>query len=148
MSTLPTAVFVLGIRSDSRFFGCTISSVVSLDIEKNQKVLFTLSDKSRFGDLIDYEKPISVNLLNANQVPEAIHFSKFSNNLVLDTSFTWRTEQNAIFLEGCETFLNCKLSRKIYTESNAIFILNVISLKLSEKQRPLIYLNRAFNPVI
>ena len=145
-STLPTAVFVLGLKTDTKVVGCTISSIVSLDVEGDQKILFTLGKDSRFGALISNDNTISVNLLNFNQIPEAIHFSKVSRNELSDRLFKWNTNQDSIHLEGCETFLTCKLNKKINTESNTIVLLDVIKIELSKKRKPLIYMNRRFNP--
>jgi flavin reductase (DIM6/NTAB) family NADH-FMN oxidoreductase RutF len=145
-STVPTAVFVLGLKTDTRVVGCTISSIVSLDVEREQKILFTLGKDSRFGAMISSDNIISVNLLSFNQIPEAIHFSNVSRDIASDSLFTWNTNQDSIYLEGCETFLNCKLNKKIETESNTIVILDVINIELSKETRPLIYMNRIFNP--
>ena len=145
-STLPTAVFVLGLKTDTKVVGCTISSIVSLDVEGDQKILFTLGKDSRFGALISNDNTISVNLLNFNQIPEAIHFSKVSRNELSDRLFKWNTNQDSIYLEGCETFLTCKLNKKINTESNTIVLLDVIKIELSKRRKPLIYMNRRFNP--
>jgi flavin reductase (DIM6/NTAB) family NADH-FMN oxidoreductase RutF len=143
---LPAAVFVLGIKTTDEIVGCTISSVISLDVNKNQKILFTLGKNSKFGSLLDDSKVISVNLLSSNQMQEAIHFSKVSANVVSGQNFDWNSENDSIYLKGCESFLTCRLNRKIITESNVILILDVIDIKVPDSMKPLIYMNRKFNP--
>jgi hypothetical protein len=51
-----------------------------------------------------------------------------------------------LYLKGCESFLTCRLNRKIITESNVILILDVIDIKVPDSMKPLIYMNRKFNP--
>jgi flavin reductase (DIM6/NTAB) family NADH-FMN oxidoreductase RutF len=140
------AVFVLGIKTGSQINGCTISSIISLDVEKNQKILFTLGKNSKFGSLIDHHNSISVNLLNSTQILEAIHFSRVRGEFLAGETFTWNTEGEFFSLKGCETFLTCKLNTKINTDSNTIFVLDVINIVVSDKEKPLVYMNRNFNP--
>ena len=89
LSKLPTAVFVIGIEIDNEIVGCTISSIASLDVEKNQKILFTLGKQSKFGTLITEDRTISVNLLNPSQIPQAIHFAGVHPEFGTIEKFNW-----------------------------------------------------------
>ncbi len=148
LSTLPNAVFVIGIENGGKVSGCTVSSIVSLDVDKNQKLLFTLGKNSKFGSLIVAGKKISVNLLGSTQISEALHFAKVRGEIEVEKKFKWNSHSEFSSLEGCEAYFTCQLNRKIDSEANTIYLLNVIELVTFNKNKPLVYSNRRFDSTI
>ena len=68
MSLIPTSVSVVACLDERQVFGCTISSLVSLDVGLDSaKILFVLKKESLIGSKIIKNKYFSINVLTNTQ---------------------------------------------------------------------------------
>ena len=78
MSLVPTSVSVLSCVEGSFVYGCTISSLVSVDVrQENPEIVFVLKKQSLVGDKIKTNYFFSINVLSENQDSLA---KKYSTN--------------------------------------------------------------------
>ena len=83
MKEIPTSVSIVLVRDREEIKGCTISSLVSIDISsENPHVMFVLRKDSSTGESIQSGRDFSINLLNQNQ----IHIAKDRKSTRLNSS--------------------------------------------------------------
>ncbi|NDE11366.1 MAG: flavin reductase [Chitinophagia bacterium] len=111
MSLVPTSVSVLSCLENDLVFGCTISSLVSVNIdETNPEIVFVLKKNSLVGKKIRSGNFFTINVLSINQ---EILAKKYSNSRDPDliSEVTWRIQDNFVELRDSRLTLNCKPSR-------------------------------------
>ena len=74
MARIPTSVFIVGVKVEELVTACTISSVVSVDIER-QIISFVLQKSSSTLKAIRSKKTFGISLLNDQQSAVSKHFS-------------------------------------------------------------------------
>ena len=145
MSLVPTSVSVLSCIKDPLIYGCTISSLVSVNIsDESPEVLFVLKKNSMIGKEIEKQGLFAINLLNFTQKQLAEAYANqrepdnFSNN-------NWKiSEQKFAQLVNARAVMNCSFNRK-YTDNAAdIFIGTVGSFIGSTEVSSLIYDSRKY----
>lgn len=148
MSEIPTSVSVVSSIEQQKIFGCTISSLVSLDVNvESAKILFVLKKESLVGNKIISNKNFSVNVLAESQQHYAKYFSQERNPDVIDDN-KWHVE-NIIYaeLKNAKVVFNCELSSVIEFYSANVFVGKVLNIKNSLGRRPLIYSSRKFTGI-
>jgi flavin reductase (DIM6/NTAB) family NADH-FMN oxidoreductase RutF len=79
MSLVPTSVCVLSYLENNLIFGCTISSLVSVNIsEESPEIVFVLKKDSLFGNKIRSGLYFTINVLSSDQGNLAKKYSKTS----------------------------------------------------------------------
>jgi hypothetical protein len=145
MSLVPTSVSVLTCYSSDNIYGCTISSLVSVNIDdKSPEILFVLKKESIIGNLIESNKFFSVNLLNSSQKQIA---EKFANNRNPDNlkDSTWNLAGNKFAeLHHARAVMNCIFVRRYIDHGADIFVGNVQSYIGSDKIDGLLYDSRRY----
>ena len=145
MSLVPTSVSILTCYSNNYVYGCTISSLVSVNIDdKFPEILFVLKKKSVIGNLIESNKFFSVNVLNSSQIQIA---EKFANNRTPDNleDSNWEIADNnfAVFYKA-RAVMNCVFTRKYIDHGADIFVGNVRSSIGNNKIDGLLYDSRRY----
>ena len=65
MSLVPTSVSVISCREESSIYGCTISSLVSVNVqEENPEIIFVLKKQSLMGEKIRANNFFTINVLS------------------------------------------------------------------------------------
>ena len=139
MSLVPTSVSVISCLDEGLIYGCTISSLVSVDIqEENPEIVFVLKKKSLVGEKIKVNNAFTINVLSADQVDQAKKYSaERLPERISDTS--WIIESKLAKIPKSRITLNCELL-KIYEEHAAdIFVGKVIKHSGEQSQPALIY---------
>jgi flavin reductase (DIM6/NTAB) family NADH-FMN oxidoreductase RutF len=78
MSLVPTSVSVVSCRDANSIHGCTISSLVSVNIqEESPEILFVLKKQSLVGEKIRANNFFTINVLSVGQAEVA---RKYSND--------------------------------------------------------------------
>ena len=76
MSLVPTSVSVISCLDEGLIYGCTISSLVSVDVqEENSEIVFVLKKQSLVGEKIKINNTFTINVLTADQVDQAKKYS-------------------------------------------------------------------------
>ena len=144
MSLVPTSVSILSCFDGSVIYGCTISSLVSVDVqEENPEIIFVLKKQSLVGDKIKTNDFFSINVLSENQDSLA---KKYSTNRLPERSLDpdWKINNNFAELLSCRAILNCKLLEIYDTHAADIYIGTVMSYSGVRNQLPLIYDSRRY----
>ena len=142
MSLIPTSVAIAWIRNDqSEIFGCTISSFISVSVEKeNEAIAFVLRNDSRTGYAISNSENFTISILSKDQVEIANIFSRglpiAEMNSAIRTYPTWND------CSTCEFSL--KLQRQILLSNSTIFIADVVSFLSRPRLEPLVYSARKY----
>ena len=145
MSLVPTSVSILTCRSSDYIYGCTISSLVSVNIDdKSPEILFVLRKESVVGNLIESNKFFSVNLLNSSQKQIAERFANSRTPDNLEES-TWKISDNKFAeLYNARAVMNCVFNRRYIDHGADIFVGNVQSYIGNDKIDGLLYDSRRY----
>jgi flavin reductase (DIM6/NTAB) family NADH-FMN oxidoreductase RutF len=145
MSLVSTNVSVLSCIKNQLIYGCTISSLVSVNIsDKFSEILFVLKKESIMGSLIENNTYFSINLLNSSQKQIA---EKFANSRTPDNleDSTWNLAGNKFAeLRNARAVMNCVFVRRYIDHGADIFVGNVQSYIGSDKIDGLLYDSRRY----
>ena len=145
MSLVSTNVSVLSCIKNQLIYGCTISSLVSVNIsDKFSEILFVLKKESIMGSLIENNTYFSINLLNSSQKQIA---EKFANSRTPDNleDSTWNLAGNNFAeLRNARAVMNCVFVRRYIDHGADIFVGNVQSYIGSNKIDGLLYDSRRY----
>ena len=86
MSAVPTSVSIISCIKSDKIYGCTISSLVSLDVsDTSSKIAFMLKKESLVGKTIISNKSFSINVLIEQQL---IRFHRLPAQKVINIQIT------------------------------------------------------------
>lgn len=141
MALIPTSVFVVGVNSETAVTACTISSVVSVDID-HQIICFVLQKKSSTFKAIMSKKRFAISLLSDQQSKVSQHFASPEKN-VSDNTYVWNL-QNEDFptIPNCVGSFYCFLLEAYELENTHIVIAKVEKFHVLAEGSPLVYWNR------
>lgn len=145
MSCVPNSVSIVAAFVQGQVVGCTISSLVSVDVV-TPKVLFVLKNDSSTLKALSGTSIFSISVLAENQGDIALMFSSASKEHPLDTwSFK---EDGSLGLNGSLVHFSCSVE-DLYTQGSAsIVIARVIYQGISHGLKPLVYRLRSFGSYI
>ena len=139
MSLVPTSVSVISCREESSIYGCTISSLVSVNVqEESPEIVFVLKKQSLVGDKIRANNFFTINVLSVGQDGVAHKYSteRLPDN-ILDSN--WIVDGNFAAVLNSRITMNCKLL-KIYDNHAAdIFVGQVVKYFGDHSKPSLIY---------
>ena len=144
MSLVPTSVSVLSCIEGGFVYGCTISSLISVDVrQENPEIVFVLKKQSLVGDKISTNYFFSINVLSENQDSLA---KKYSTNRLPEETLDsdWKINNNFAELSNCRAILNCKLLKIYDTHAADIHVGTVMNYSGVRNQLPLIYDSRRY----
>ena len=144
MSLIPSSVSVISCLEEGLIYGCTISSLVSVDVrENNPEIIFVLKKQSLVGEKIKTNKFFTINVLSAGQdeIAQTYSAARLPENV---SNSNWIIEGNFAEISKCKITMNCKL-RQIYDNHAAtIFVSKVIKHSVDQSQLTLIYNARSY----
>ena len=144
MSLVPTSVSVLSCLENDLVFGCTISSLVSVNIdEKNPEIVFVLKKESLIGEKIRAGDFFTINVLSLDQDILAKKYST-PRDPELKSEKTWKVNNNFVELNDARVSLNCKLVHIYSSHASNIFVGAVLKYSGNAYQSALIYSARAY----
>ena len=139
MSLIPSSVSVVSCLEEGIIYGCTISSLVSVDVnDENPEIIFVLRKQSAVGDKIKTTKFFTINVLSANQDEIA---QKYSSERLPESisNSKWIIQNKFAQISKCRITMNCKLL-KIYDNHAAdIIVGKVVKHSGDQSQSSLIY---------
>jgi len=141
MAHIPTSVFVVGVKAEAFVTACTISSVVSVDIDR-QIVSFVLQKNSSTLRAIMSKKGFAISLLSDQQSRVSHFFSSPEKNLSGD-EFIWDL-QNEDFptIPNSVGSFYCNLLETYELENTHIVLARVEKFHVMVEANPLVYWNR------
>ena len=144
MSLVSTGVSVLTFLESSLVFGCTISSLVSVNIqEDNPEVLFVLKKDSFFGNKIRSSLFFTINVLSADQGDLSKIYSTDRDQDIASES-NWYIDKGFAVIRGCRSIINCQLSKVYDSHAADIFIGSVLSYSGDAEKSALLYDARSY----
>ena len=143
MAQIPTSVFVVAVRVEALVTACTISSVVSVDIER-QTISFVLQKNSSTLKVIRLIKKFGISLLSDQQAEASHHFSSLEKNFD-EREFVWDM-QNEDFptIPNSAGNFNCNLLETYELENTFIVLAKVEKFHVVTERNPLVYWNRKY----
>ena len=145
MSAVPTSVsLILGVEGD-KVYGCTISSLVSLDVsDTTSKIAFMLKKDSLVGKTIITNKSFSINVLSAEQEFLARYYSNVrSPDSIKEDKWDILNDKFA-HMKNSRIVLDCEY-HDIFEEYPAnIYVARVVNSSVNKDLFPLIYESRNF----
>jgi flavin reductase (DIM6/NTAB) family NADH-FMN oxidoreductase RutF len=139
MSLVPTSVSVVSCREANSIHGCTISSLVSVNIQaESPEILFVLKKQSLVGEKIRANNFFTINVLSVGQADVA---RKYSNDRspenILDSN--WILDGDFAEILDSRITMSCKLL-KIYDQMAAdIFVAQVVKYHGDHSKSSLVY---------
>jgi flavin reductase (DIM6/NTAB) family NADH-FMN oxidoreductase RutF len=143
MARIPTSVFVIGVRVEALVTACTISSVVSVDIER-QTISFVLQKNSSTLKAIRSKKKFGISLLSDQQTEVSHHFSSLEKDFN-EGKFVWdmQNEDFPTITNSAGNF-NCSLLQTYELENTFIVLAKVEKFHAVTDRNPLVYWNRKY----
>lgn len=142
------AVVTVG-REIGRRTGLTVTSVCSLS-DDPPSLLVCVNRKASAHDRIGEEQCFGVNFLGARHAAVALAFSG-QKGLNGDERYqfgTWRRDvTGAPILDDAVVSFDCRLREAIGVSTHSIFIGDILQARFVAKERPLVYLDGAFQEV-
>ena len=141
MAQIPTSVFVVAVRVEALVTACTISSVVSVDIER-QTISFVLQKNSSTLKAIRSKKKFGISLLSDQQTEVSHHFSSLEKNFN-EGKFAWdmQNEDFPTITNSAGNF-NCSLLQTYELENTYIILAKVEKFHVVAGRNPIVYWNR------
>jgi flavin reductase (DIM6/NTAB) family NADH-FMN oxidoreductase RutF len=139
MSLVPTSVSVITCREESLIYGCTISSLVSVDVqEENPAIVFVLKKQSLVGKKIKAHNYFTINVLSASQDERAQRYSadRLPENI---SDHGWILEGDFAEIPKCRITMNCNLLTIYDNHAADIFVGQVVKYSGDQSQASLIY---------
>jgi len=145
MAIVPTSVAVVLVGPQDRIRACTISSLVSVDVEVPQ-LAFVLKSESRTLLDITREDFFSISILAETQKPLALEFSNSgSEHSLLDVfGFDFHGSSQIPYLKKTPVVFFCTFKETVKLTHSRIVIAMPFSALFNNKVRPLVYQNRLF----
>ena len=144
MSLITSSVSVVSCFEEGLIYGCTISSLVSVDVqEDNPEIIFVLKKQSLVGEKIKTNKFFTMNVLSASQDEIAQKYSaaRLPENI---SDSNWIIEGNFAEILKCKIIMNCKLIQIYDNHAANIFVAKVIKHSIDQSQLTLIYNARKY----
>ena len=150
MSLVPTSVSILSCIQNSLIYGCTISSLVSVNIDENSpEIIFVLKNESLIGKNIKLGNLFTINVLASSQISLAKKYSKEREpDLLLDQ--TWNISDGFPKIPGARVYLECELAKVYESHAANVFVGSINKYFGDLNQSALIYDARdygKFNPI-
>ena len=144
MSLVPTSVSVLTYLEDNLIFGCTISSLVSVNIsEETPEIVFVLKKDSLFGNKIRSGLFFTINVLSSDQGDLAKVYST-SRDPDIASELNWHADKRFAVIRGCRSVVNCQLSKVYDSHAADIFVGSVLSYSGDAEKSALLYNARSY----
>ena len=145
ISMIPASVSVIGVVKESQILGCTISSLVSLNIV-NPELMLVLRNGSTLLNAIDHEGVFSINVLSDRQKDLADYYSSAREIESLEnTKNPWKvTLPGSIVLENSKVSFVCRLKRREQLETSTLIFCTPEVAVGSVDSLPLTYSNRDY----
>ena len=139
MSLVPTSVSVISCREESSIYGCTISSLVSVDVkEESPEIVFVLKKQSLVGEKIRANNSFTINVLSVGQDEVAQKYStERSPENILDSN--WIVDGNFAQLLNSRIIINCKLLKIYDSHAADIFVGQVVKYSGDQGRSSLVY---------
>ena len=149
MSVIPTSVSLISCIEGDAIYGCTISSLVSLDVSNESPIVaFMLKKGSLVGKKITSNKMFSINVLSAGQEYLAKYYaSERIPDLISENK--WKITGNEFpNKENVKVELNCEYHNIFQDYPANIFIAKVLHSSVNKHLAPLVYESRKFISLI
>ena len=150
MSLVPTSVSILSCIQNNLIYGCTISSLVSVNInEKSPEIIFVLKKESLIGNSIKLKNFFTISVLTSNQIGLAKRYSKERDPDLLSEK-TWDVSDGFAKIKDARVHLGCKLAKVYDSHAANIFVGSVEKYFGESDQYALVYEARdygRFNPL-
>jgi len=147
MSMVPTCVGIVTVSAgEYEILGCTISSLVSLNVDQNFEVMFVLKANSKTGSSIKSHKFHNINIMNEHSEQTARDFADITKNDIskwIDFKSNTNYEISNSFIQ-----LKCEISKSFISGGSEIFISKVLNFIIHDQQSPIIYHNRKFRNIV
>ena len=122
MSLVPTSVSILSCIQDNLIYGCTISSLVSVDInEKSPEIIFVLKNESLIGNNIRLGSFFTINVLSSSQMNLAKKYSHEREPDLLSDQI-WSISGGFSKIQGARVYLECELAKVYESHAANIFV--------------------------
>ena len=139
MSLVPTSVSVISCREESSIYGCTISSLVSVNVqEEGPEIVFVLKKQSLVGEKIRANNFFTINVLSVGQDEVAHKYSteRLPENI---SDHGWIIEGDFAEIPKCRIMMNCNLLTIYNNHAADVFVGQVIKYSGDQSQASLIY---------
>lgn len=143
MAQIPTSVFVVGVKVEGTVVACTISSVVSVDIE-HQVISFVLQKNSSTLVAIKSKNEFGISLLSNQQSDVSRYFANQEKNLD-QGKFVWDLETQIVpMITNNAGSFHCSLIQIYELDNTTMVLAKVKNFKVVNEGSPLVYWNREY----
>ena len=153
MSKIPSCVGVIVFESDSEIGACTISSFVSISVEKGyEAIIFTLKPDSHTGREIKSLKNFSISILMSDQSDIAKLAGSSSTKNEFQEVLSSKVERNrndVLVLSGAFMTFVLKFSDAYNMGNSEVYVCQVLSGECNSitDNLPMVYFDRSFTTI-
>jgi flavin reductase (DIM6/NTAB) family NADH-FMN oxidoreductase RutF len=153
MAKIPSCVGVIVFESDSEIGACTVSSFVSISVEKgNEAIIFTLKPSSHTGREIKSLKNFSISILMSDQgeIAKLAGSSSTKNEFqAILSSKVERNQDDVLVMRGASMTFVLKFSEAYRMGNSEVYVCQVLSGEQNSitDNLPMVYFDRRFTTV-
>ncbi|NCG35095.1 MAG: hypothetical protein GWO78_03750 [Dehalococcoidales bacterium] len=134
-SLFPTGVSVLATENNNQFFGMTANSIMSISLDP-KIIMVSVGNKRTIIEYLKKDKEASVSILSKDQIDVADFFSNTDNKDNSKNYFEYK--KNIFYVKNSLCHFFCKIIDSYIIGDHTVFSLNVLDMKLEDKE-PLIW---------
>jgi flavin reductase (DIM6/NTAB) family NADH-FMN oxidoreductase RutF len=144
---VPRHVTVLGLCSEHKIYGVTISSLQTVSIDENQQILsFTLKGDSFFASKLRQGCPFTFNILSCDQIDLSEYYSnpKRLDNEEIKSEEWSRPSEDVVFLHNSFLSASVSLITSIDVGNSSVFFFSIREILNSTSNQVLLYGKRTY----
>lgn len=134
-SLFPTGVSVLATKNNNQFFGMTANSIMSISLDP-KIIMVSVGNNRTIIEYLKKDKEASVSILSKDQIDVADFFSNTDNRDNSKNYFEYK--KNIFYVKNSLCHFFCKIIDSYIIGDHTVFSLNVLDMKLEDKE-PLIW---------
>ena len=145
LSNISSSVFVVGSLFEGKIHGCTISSLVSIDVSPdNQLVSFFLKMNSDFGSKLEIGRTVSFNLLSTEQKNMAVRYAGPRNPEAIELQDVWSVEERGPILHNAVFSLIGEVSQIQAFSTTKQYLCRIFRVITNDEMNCLLYSKRRY----
>ena len=144
-SLFPTGVSVLAAKNNNKFFGMTANSIMSISLDP-KIIMVSVGNKRTILEYLKKDKEASVSFLSKDQIDVADFFSNTDDKDNSKKYFSHK--KNIFYVKNSLCYFFCKIIDSYLVGDHTVFSLNVLEMKLEDKEPLIRYKGNLNNKIL
>jgi flavin reductase (DIM6/NTAB) family NADH-FMN oxidoreductase RutF len=143
LGQLPTGISIIATKFDNHLFGLTVNSFTSVSLHP-PLVSFCLNKNSSSAKAFNSNNSFAVSILAENQANLSKHFASSNYNKFANIQYIIGESSDCPLIAGAICWLECNKLHKYEVGDHIVFVGEVVTAKINNDLKPLIYYARNY----